>query len=84
VFGCPPLTPELLLAMVALINAVGGVAALVIHSLRVPYRESAAVEQLHAREQLVGWRAGGRRISDVPEQHTPGEPPPMPPASNLS
>jgi len=84
VVGDVVITPEMLLALVALINAIGGVAALIIHALRVPYRESNAQEQLHAREQLVAWRTGGRRISDVPEQHTPGEPPPMPPASNLS
>jgi len=49
---------------VALINAIGGVAALIIHALRVPYRESTAQEQIHAREQLVKWRAVGTRITD--------------------
>jgi hypothetical protein len=49
-------TPELLLAAVALINAIGGVVALIIHALRVPYRESAAVETVHladARSRAV-------------------------------
>jgi len=49
---------------VALINAIGGVAALIIHALRVPYRESSAQEQIHAREQLVKWRQVGTRITD--------------------
>lgn len=42
------MTPELLLAYVALINAIGGVVALIIHALRVPYRESTAKEAEHA------------------------------------
>jgi len=41
-------TPDLLLAAVALINAIGGVVALIIHALRVPYRESSAKEAEHA------------------------------------
>lgn len=74
-FGCPPITPELLLALVALINAVGGVGALIIHSLRVPYRESNAVESLHARDQLVRWRESGAHIGERPPPPPPSRPP---------
>jgi len=42
-----------LLALVALINAIGGVCALIIHALRVPYRESAAQEQVAATDSII-------------------------------
>lgn len=64
-------TEQQLLALVALINAVGGVVALIIHALRVPYRESNAQEELHSREQLADWRTkrvpiGGPKMTDPP------------------
>lgn len=63
-------SPEQLLALVALINACGGVIALVIHALRVPYRESAAKEQVAAADSILKFRASRA-----------GEPPPPPPAA---
>jgi hypothetical protein len=44
------MTPDLVLAWVALINAFGGVVALIIHALRVPYRESNAAEAVHVQD----------------------------------
>lgn len=78
------MTPELLLAMVALINAVGGVVALIIHALRVPYRESAATESVRASDahtravaaDTVATRWGQNR---PPSQIATG-PPDLPPA----
>jgi len=62
-----------LLALVALINAVGGVVALIIHALRVPYRESAAQEQIHATDSMI-------RVRDDRARHEhPVMPPPPPP-----
>lgn len=58
-----------MLALVAVINAVGGVIALIIHALRVPYRESAASEQLAATDQMMRLRAS--------RPPAPGAPSPM-------
>lgn len=73
------ITPDLLLALVALINAVGGVVALIIHALRVPYRESAATEQIAAADSMIRVR----RAHDV---HSAAESSsatkPSPPAPN--
>lgn len=55
---------QVLLALVALINAIGGVAALIIHALRVPYRESAAQEQFHAAESIA-------RVRETAPGYTP-------------
>lgn len=41
-------TPETILAVVAVINAVGANLALLIHALRVPYRESPEKEAAKA------------------------------------
>lgn len=56
-----------LLALVALINAVGGVVALIIHALRVPYRGSAASEQTMAIDALTRQRQQQNR----PHVHIP-------------
>lgn len=62
------MTPELLLAIVAMINAIGSVIALIIHALRVPYRESAATEQLQATDQMM--RLSSRRRAADPTATT--------------
>jgi hypothetical protein len=70
------ITPDLLLAMVALINAVGGVVALIIHALRVPYRESAAVEAVHATDaHSRALTAANGGTSSRWGQNRPPEPP---------
>lgn len=40
-------SPEQMLALVAVINALAAAIALIIHALRVPYRESDKMEQEH-------------------------------------
>lgn len=65
-----------LLALVALINAVGGVVALIIHALRVPYRESAAQEQVAATDSMIRVRAQRQRHDDAEmAPHAPPKPP---------
>lgn len=62
------MTPDLILALVALINSIGGVVALIIHALRVPYRESSAKEAQHeveAHAELVKAANGARAAQKI-------------------
>lgn len=65
-------TADQLLAVVALINAVGVVVTAIIHAMRVPYRESAAKEQIAAADSMIRVRAQRGRMTDI-------VPPPPPP-----
>jgi hypothetical protein len=72
------ITADQLLAIVALVNAIGGVVALIIHALRVPYRESAATEQIAAADSMIRVRrAHDAHVADLP----PPPPPPNGPAT---
>jgi hypothetical protein len=65
-----------LLALVALINAIGGVVALIIHALRVPYRESAAAETVHMADASTRAlaAANGGKSTQRWAQNQPGSP----------
>jgi hypothetical protein len=57
------ISADQLLAVVAVINAVGSVIALIIHAIRVPYRESAATEQIQAADSINRVRLTNAQLS---------------------
>jgi hypothetical protein len=69
------ISADQLLALVALVNAVGGVVALIIHALRVPYRESAATEQIAAADSMIRVRDSAAHRANLPPPAVPGPPP---------
>jgi len=66
-----------LLALVALINAIGGVVALIIHALRVPYRGSAASEQVAAIDAVTRQQVqrSHQNAPPLPQEKPPGPQP---------
>jgi hypothetical protein len=58
---------EILLAIVAVINSLAAAVALIIHALRVPYRQSDRDEETHALEGRLKLRST-----------YPPDPPPLP------
>lgn len=69
------ITADQLLAVVAVINAVGSVIALIIHAIRVPYRESAATEQMQAADSISRVRESATRQAAAAAHLTPPPPP---------
>jgi hypothetical protein len=68
-----PPSADQLLATVAVINAVAAAIALIIHALRVPYRESNAQEAVRATETGLKLRATYPPTETPPPgpEHTP-------------